>query len=114
MLARFVLLTTVLACAAAVLCGSASAAPTLTVQQAKALAAKKADKVRRQMKSDGADRATVPGCWRNNQRQVSCFLSVYGHDPDLGDWQCMLRMVVKMRDPSGHGYQYKYGHAVCG
>src|SRR5437763_15436516 len=109
MLPRLVLLTTVLACAAAVLGGSASAAPTLTVQQAKTLAAKKADKVRRQMKSDGANRAAVPGCWRNNERQVSCFFSIYGHDSEMGyDWQCMLRIVVKLRPQPEHGRRFAY------
>jgi hypothetical protein len=117
MLRRLVLSMAVLACGAGVFAGVAAASATLSVPTAKALAAKKADKVRRQLKTEGADRAKVPGCWRNNQRQVSCFFSIYGHDAEGGyDWQCMLRIVVKMRDHAqgARRFAYKYGHAVCG
>ena len=99
--------------------GPASAASnTLSVGKAKALAAKKADKVRRQLATDGARTAKVPGCWRNNPRQVSCFFSVYGYDPEQQfSWKCMLRIVIKLRqhpDKTGRMYSYKYGHAICG
>jgi hypothetical protein len=99
--------------------GSAAAATqTLSVGKAKTLAAKKADKVRRQLSSEGARRAAVPGCWRNSARQVSCFFSVYGFDPEQKySWKCMLRIVVRLRhhpDKTGRRYSYKYGHAICG
>jgi hypothetical protein len=99
--------------------GSAAAATqTLSVGTAKTLAAKKADKVRRQLASQGARRSKVPGCWRNSARQVSCFFSVYGFDPEEKySWKCMLRIVVKLRhqpDTTGRRYSFKYGHAICG
>src|SRR4051794_3630935 len=88
-------------------------APILSMSRAKAVAAKKAQKVKNDLKSEGARKSKIPGCWRNNERQVSCFFSVYGYDPDLDyKWECMLRVVVKLR-PSGK-YRVKYGHAVCG
>ena len=109
----------VLACLLLVSGSAAAAAPqTLSVGKAKSLAAKKAEKVRRQMASDGARRAAVPGCWRNNARQVSCFFSVYGFDPEMKySWKCMLRVAIKLRhhpDKTGRRYSYKYGHAICG
>jgi hypothetical protein len=88
-------------------------APLLKMSAAKALAAKKAMKVKNDLKSEGARRAKIPGCWRNNERQVSCYFSVYGYDAEQDfKWECMLRVVVKLR-PSGK-YAVKYGHAVCG
>jgi hypothetical protein len=100
------------------LASSASASPALSVAEAKAVTAKTAQKVRRQLAEDGARRAKVPGCWRNNSRQVSCFFSIYGFDDqDDFHWQCMLRTVVKLRThPSRrHGrYRVTYGHAICG
>jgi hypothetical protein len=88
-------------------------APLLSMSDAKAVAAKKAAKVKNDLKSEGARRSKIPGCWRNNERQVSCFFSVFGYDPELDyKWECMLRVVVKLR-PSGK-YKVKYGHAVCG
>jgi hypothetical protein len=97
---------------------AAAATKTLTLGKAKTLVAKKAAKVTQQLASDGAQRSKVPGCWRNNPRQVSCFFSVYGHDSEMGyDWKCMLRVVVKLREKpgkDGRRYAYKYGHAVCG
>ena len=96
----------------------ASAKPALSVAEAKAVTAKKAEKVRRDLAEDGASRSEVPGCWRNNTRQVSCYFSIYGYDEQEDfHWQCMLRTVVKLRKhPSRrHGrYRVKYGHAVCG
>ena len=87
--------------------------PVLSMSKAKAVAAQKAQKVKRDVESEGARRSKVPGCWRSNERQASCFFSVYGYDPDLDyKWECMLRVVVKLR-PSGK-YSVKYGHAVCG
>ena len=92
---------------------AAAQAPLLSMSAAKAVAAKKAKKVKSDLKSEGARRTRIPGCWRNNQRQVSCFFSVYGYDAEQDfKWECMLRVVVKLR-PSG-GYAVKYGHAVCG
>lgn len=95
-----------------------AAAPALSVREAKAQVAKTAEHVRRQMADDGANRTKVPGCWRNNAKVVSCFFSVYGVDEAEGyRWQCMLRVVVKLRDRptvSGQRYRVTYGHAVCG
>ena len=88
-------------------------APILTMANAKAVAAKKAQKVKNDLKSEGAQRAKIPGCWRNNERQVSCYFSVLGYDKEQDfKWECMLRVVVKLK-PSGK-YAVKYGHAVCG
>jgi hypothetical protein len=107
-------ITALLTVAALAVAAPASAqGPVLSLSQAKALAAKKAQKVKNDLKSEGARKAKVPGCWRNNERQVSCFFSVYGYDAEQGfKWKCMLRVVVKLR-PSGK-YRLKYGHAVCG
>jgi hypothetical protein len=88
-------------------------APILSMSDAKAVAAKKAQKVKNDLKSEGARRAKIPGCWRNNERQVSCYFSVYGYDAEQDfKWECMLRVVVKLK-PSGK-YAVKYGQAVCG
>jgi hypothetical protein len=88
-------------------------APILSMSDAKAVAAKKAQKVKNDLKSEGARRSKIPGCWRNNERQVSCYFSVYGYDAEQDfKWECMLRVVVKLK-PSGK-YAVKYGHAVCG
>jgi len=88
-------------------------APLLSMSDAKAVAAKKAKKVKNDLKSEGARRAKIPGCWRNNERQVSCYFSVYGYDAEQDfKWECMLRVVVKLKR-SGK-YAVKYGHAVCG
>jgi hypothetical protein len=92
---------------------AAAQGPVLSMSKAKSVAAKKAQKVKKDLESEGAQRSKIPGCWRNNERQVSCFFSVFGYDPDLDyKWECMLRVVVKLR-PSGK-YAVKYGHAVCG
>ena len=92
---------------------AAAQGPVLSMSKAKTVVAKKAQKVKKDLESEGARRSKIPGCWRNNERQVSCFFSVFGYDPDLDyKWECMLRVVVKLR-PSGK-YAVKYGHAVCG
>lgn len=91
--------------------------PSLSIREAKALAAKRAEKVKNDLRTEGATRAKVPGCWRNNSRQVSCYFSVYGYDAEQDfKWQCMLRIVVKLRDNPAPGKRYhvKYGQAVCG
>src|SRR3954467_10670423 len=104
-------LTAALALAVAV--PASAQGPVLSMSQAKAVAAQKAQKVKNDLKSEGARKAKVPGCWRNNERQVSCFFSVYGYDSELDyKWECMLRRVGK-RPPSGKN-RGKYGHAVCG
>jgi hypothetical protein len=90
----------------------AAEARTLTIAEAKAVAAKKAEKVKRDLQSEGAERAKVPGCWRNSENKVSCYFSVYGSDDELGRWKCMLKLKVVLR-PSGR-YVVRYGQAVCG
>ena len=88
-------------------------ARTLSIGEAKAVAAKKAEKVRRDLASEGAERSKVPGCWRNSERKVSCYFSVFGYDEELDlRWKCMLRLKVVLR-PSGR-YAVRYGQAVCG
>jgi hypothetical protein len=107
-----------IALSALVCAPAASAAPSLSIGKAKTVAAKKAEKVKRQMASEGARKAKVPGCWRNSDRQVSCFFSIYGYDTESEfDWQCMLRIVVALRKhPTAETGKYRitYGHAVCG
>ena len=97
---------------------AAAEARSLSIREAKALAARQAEKVERDLRSEGAQRSKVPGCWRNTARKVSCFFSVYGYDRELDyKWQCMLRVVVRLRDrPSPeHGrYRFKYGTPRCG
>ena len=97
---------------------AAAQARTLTIREARALAARKAEKVKRDLRSEGANRAKVPGCWRNSARRVSCFFSVFGYDRELDyRWQCMLRLVIRLRErPSTeHGrYRIRYGTARCG
>ena len=97
---------------------AAAQARTLSISEAKAVAARKAEKVKRDLRSEGANRAKVPGCWRNSLRRVSCFFSVFGYDDELDyKWQCMLRVAIRLRDrPSPeHGrYRIKYGTARCG
>ena len=92
---------------------AAAQAPALRMSVAKSVVAKKAQKVKKDLESEGARRSKIPGCWRNNERQVSCYFSVYGYDAEQDyKWECMLRVVVKLKR-SGH-YKVKYGHAVCG
>jgi hypothetical protein len=104
----------IIAIAALAVAAPASAqAPVLSMSKAKSLAAKKAQKVKNDLRSEGARKAKIPGCWRNNERQVSCYFSVYGYDAEQDfKWECMLRVVVKV-DSSGKT-RVKYGHAVCG
>ena len=100
------------ALAVAVLPATAEAR-TLSIAEAKALTAKKAEKVKRELRSEGAQRARIPGCWRNSARKVSCFFSVYGYDEELDyRWECMLRVVVRLTD-SGR-YAVRYRNAACG
>jgi hypothetical protein len=92
---------------------AAAEARTLTIAEAKALTAKKAQKVKRELAGEGAQRARIPGCWRNSRRQVSCFFSIYGYDEELDyRWECMLRVVVRLTD-SGR-YAVRYRNAACG
>lgn len=111
-------LATALLLAVLAIPAAAQAPSVLTIGTAKAVATKTADKVRRDLKSEGATKSAVPGCWRNNARQVSCFFSVYGYDSsDDFRWKCMLRIVVKLRHhptPAKGRYKFRYGHAVCG
>ena len=92
--------------------------PILPMGKAKAIAAKQARKVKRDLASEGARRAKVPGCWRRNARKVSCYFAVYGYDAEQGfRWKCMLRINIRLRHhPSRkHGrYKFSYGRAVCG
>jgi len=89
----------------------------LTISEAKALAAREAEKVKQDLISEGAQRAKVPGCWRNNRYKVSCYFSVWGYDRELGmRWKCMLRIRVRLRTQSSARGRYRvtYGRAVCG
>ena len=92
---------------------AAAEARTLSIAEAKALAAKKAEKVKRELLSEGAERAKVPGCWRKADHKVYCYFSVWGYDPELDfRWKCMLRVSV-VRRSSGRT-AVRYGDAVCG
>jgi hypothetical protein len=92
-------------------------ARSLSIAEAKELAARKAEKVKRDLAGEGAQGAKVPGCWRNNRYKVSCYFSVWGYDRELGmRWKCMLRIRVRLRaHASGRSrYRVTYGRAVCG
>ena len=84
---------------------------------ARGVAAKTAQQVKRDLAGEGARRAGVAGCWRNSARRVSCYLKVTGYDAELDfRWTCMLRMVVEL-NPHKTGrarYKSRYGTAVCG
>jgi hypothetical protein len=88
-------------------------ARTLKIGTAKAVAAKKAEKVKRDLESEGAERAKVPGCWRKSDHKVYCYFSVWGYDEELDfRWKCMLKVSVVLR--SNGRYAVRYGEAVCG
>lgn len=113
---------------AAVLCGivamllagavpAAAKGPVLQKKRAREVAVKTAQKVRRDLRSEGARGAGVAGCWRNSARRVSCYLKVTGYDSELDfRWTCMLRMVVELRvrQDGGRRLHARYGDAVCG
>ena len=117
-----------LRCLAAALCGviallcvgtgtAMAGGPMLEKSRVRDLAAKTADKVRRDLRSDGASEAAVAGCWRNSARRVSCYLKVKGYDPELDfRWTCMLRMVVdlQVRPDGARRLHTRWGTAVCG
>ncbi len=111
---RMVVATTVLI---AVIAVPASARTVLPLGKAKAIAAKQARKVKQDLADQGARRAKVPGCWRQNARKVSCYFAVYGYDASQDfHWKCMLRINIRLRSrPSKHGrYRFSYGQPVCG
>ena len=88
-------------------------ARTLPLSKAKALAAEKAEKVKRDLADEGAERARVPGCWRKRDYKVYCYFSVWGYDQELDfRWKCMLKVSVVLR--SNGRYAVRYGDAVCG
>ena len=88
-------------------------ARTLAISDAKAVAAKKAEKVKRDLADEGAQRAKVPGCWRKADYKVYCYFSVWGYDPELDfRWKCMLKVSVVLR--SNGRTAVRYGEAVCG
>jgi hypothetical protein len=92
---------------------AAAEARTLTISEAKALAAKKAEKVKRNLADEGAERAKVPGCWRKAEHKVYCYFSVWGYDRELDfRWKCMLKLSVVLR--SNGRLAARYGEAVCG
>jgi hypothetical protein len=92
---------------------AAADARKLTIPEAKALAAKKAEKVKQDLADEGAERAKVPGCWRKAAHKVYCYFSVWGYDPELDfRWKCMLKVSVVLR--SSGRYVVRYGEAVCG
>jgi hypothetical protein len=94
-----------------------AARPVLQKSQARDLAAKTADKVRRDLKSEGARGAGVAGCWRNSVRRVSCYLKVTGYDAELDfRWTCMLRIIVELRvrHDGTRRLHSRYGDAACG
>jgi len=91
--------------------------PVLDKSRARDLAARTAEKVRRDLRSEGAQKARVAGCWRNSVRQVSCYLKIKGYDSELDfRWTCMLRMTVELRVRQGGGRQLhaRYSDPVCG
>ena len=88
----------------------------LSTAEARKLAVGTAQQVRRDLKSEGARRAGVSGCWRNSARRVSCYLKVSGYDAELDfRWTCMLRMTVELRRATGGGRRLKarYADPVC-
>ena len=88
-------------------------ARTLSMADAKALAAQKAEKVKRELLKEGAERAKVPGCWRKADHKIYCYFSVWGYDQELDfRWKCMLRVSVVLRSSGSHAV--RYGDAVCG
>jgi hypothetical protein len=92
---------------------AAAEARKLTIAEAKALAAKKAEKVKHELAEDGAERAKVPGCWRKADHKVYCYFSIWGYDEALDfRWKCMMKLSVVLRS-NGH-YAVRNGEAVCG
>ena len=117
-----------LRCLTAALCGvlallglgagtATAGGPWLEKSRARDLAARTAEKVRRDLRWEGAEKAGVAGCWRNSGRRVSCYLRIKGYDSELDfRWTCMLRMTVELRvrQDGGRRLHARYGDAVCG
>jgi hypothetical protein len=96
---------------------AAAQSPTLPMDKARAIAAKTAQKVKQDLREQGARKAKVPGCWRQTSRKVACYFAVIGYDSDLGRWKCMLRVTVRLRAhkaQNGKRIKLRYGRAVCG
>ena len=92
---------------------AAAEARKLSIAVAKALAAKKAERVKANLAEDGAERAKVPGCWRKSDHKVYCYFSIWGYDETLDfRWKCMMKLSVVQRD-NGR-ITARYGEAVCG
>lgn len=106
-------LAVLIAVLAVVALPAAAQARALTISEAKALAAKKAEKVKQDLADEGAERAKVPGCWRKSDRKVYCYFSIWGYDQELDfRWKCMLKLSV-VRQSNGR-LAARYGEAVCG
>jgi hypothetical protein len=89
----------------------------LSKAEARKLAVGTAQQVRRDLESEGAQRAGVAGCWRHSARRVSCYLKVSGYDTELDfRWTCMLRMTVELRPQRDGARRFKsrYTDPVCG
>jgi hypothetical protein len=96
---------------------TAAASPALSVKKARHVAARKADKIRRQMADDGAQRSGVKTCARKGSRAVDCVIKVVGYDQE-GEfgWRCWMPVTISARaHVSGrHGrYRLGWGAAVC-
>ena len=87
----------------------------LSLPKAKALVAKKAETVKRHLRSEGATEAKVPACWRVHAHKAACYFLVLGYDRALGvHWHCMLRVTVRLSERHGGRYRLGYGRPVCG
>jgi hypothetical protein len=71
-------------------------------------AVRAADRVRREMRREGADAAEVRGCWRA-PGVIDCTGVVSGND-GIVKWRCVLQIRVRHQ---GERYRSKLTDAVC-
>lgn len=96
---------------------AAWAAPTLTVKEARGVAASKARHIKHQMADNGARRAAVPACQLKGVQAVLCVITVSGHDAENDfRWKCWMPLTVRRAQYWSGGnrrYRVRYGQAVC-
>ena len=89
---RFATLLIVIACLAA----PSAASARLSLDDARAIATVKVERMEKKLKSEGAKDSSVPGCWRESRTTVSCLGMVSGKDSFLR-WKCAVPMKIRQR-----------------
>jgi hypothetical protein len=86
---------TLLALVAALALPASASATDLSLSHAKRVAATKMEKMKRELKGEGATTSGVRGCWRENGA-IGCLGMVSGKDSFLR-WRCAVPMTIRKR-----------------